>query len=89
VSETLIPIREGVRPETDFGRELLDFCTTKITSFTEDYDTPPTSIALVLHGEKDGRKFTDAYSWDAAEKHTRLETCSIASAVLLKRAIDQ
>lgn len=88
MSETLVPIREGVRPETDYGRELLDFCTTKITGFTEEYGAPPTTIALVLSGEKDGRKFTDAYSWDAAEKRTKLETCSLASAVLLKRAIE-
>jgi hypothetical protein len=87
LAEEVIPIREGVRPATDFGRELLDFCTTKITSFTEDYATPPTTIALVLSGEKDGRKFTDAYIWDAAEKRTKLETCSLASAVLMKRAI--
>jgi predicted transglutaminase-like cysteine proteinase len=32
-----IPIRKNVQPETDFGRELLDFCTTKIVEFTEDY----------------------------------------------------
>lgn len=88
MSEQIIPIREGIQPETDYGRELLDFCTTKISAFTEDYDSPPTTIALVLSGEKDGRKFTDAYSWDAAEKRTRLETCSLASAVLLKRAIE-
>jgi hypothetical protein len=83
-----VPIREGVMPETDFGRELLDFCTTKITGFTEDYDSPPTTIALVLSGEKDGCKFTDAYSWDASERRTKLETCSLASAVLLKRAME-
>lgn len=68
--------------------ELLDFCTTKITGFTEDYDAPPTQIALVLSGDKDGKRFTDAYSWDAAEKRTKLETCSLAAAVLLKRAIE-
>jgi hypothetical protein len=83
-----IPIRKNVQPETDFGRELLDFCTTKIVEFTEDYDTPPTSIALVISGEKDGRKFTNAHSWDASEKRTKLETCSLAAAVLLKRAMD-
>lgn len=88
MSETITPIREGVCPQTDFGRELLDFCTTKITSFTKEYDAPPTTIALVLSGEKDGRKFTDAYSWDATEKRTKLETCSLASAVLLKRAME-
>ena len=89
MSDAVIPIRDGVLPDTDYGRELLDFCTTKITSFTEDYGAPPTSIALVLSGENDGRKFTDAYSWDASEKRTKLETCSLASAVLLKRAIEQ
>lgn len=88
MSEAIIPIREGVRPETDFGRELLDFCATRIVDFTEDYDSPPTQIALVLSGEKDGRRFTDADSWDAVQKRTKLETCSLASAVLLKRAID-
>lgn len=88
MSDNLVPIRDGVVPATDFGRELLDYCTTKITSFTEDYGAPPTQIALVLSGDKDGRKFTDAYSWDAAEKHTKLETCSLASAVLLKRAME-
>jgi hypothetical protein len=88
MSDTPVPIRKGVRPETDFGRELLDFCTTKITSFTEDYNTPPTTIALVISGEKDGQKFTDAYSWDAAEKSSKLETCSVAAAVLLKRAME-
>jgi hypothetical protein len=88
VSETFIPIREGVRPQTDFGRELLDFCTTKIASFTEVYDTPPTSIALVLSGDKDGKKFTDANSWDATEQRTKLETCSLASTALLKRAME-
>jgi hypothetical protein len=84
-----VPIRAGVKPETDFGRELLDYCTSKITDFTQDCGTPPTSIALVLSGERDGRKFTNAYSWDASEKQTRLEICSLASAVLLKRAIEQ
>jgi hypothetical protein len=88
VSETLVPIRAGVRPETDFGRELLDFCTTKITSFTEECGAPPTTIALVLSGENDGKKFTDAYSWDAAEKRTKLDTCSLAAVVLMKRAIE-
>lgn len=88
MSQPVVPIRDGVHPETDFGRELLDFCTTKITGFTEDYDAPPTTIALVLSGEKDGRKFTNAYSWDANEKRTTLETCSLASAVLLKRAME-
>jgi hypothetical protein len=83
-----VPIREGVEPKTDFEREILDFCVSKITGFAEDYDTPPTTIALVLSGEKDDRKFTDAYSWDASEKRSRLETCSLASAVLLKRAIE-
>lgn len=84
-----VPIRDGIRPRMDFGRELLDFCTTKIAGFTEDYDAPPTTIAPVLSGEKDGQRFTDAYSWDAAEKRTKLETCSLASAVLLKRAIGE
>lgn len=83
-----VPIRDGILPETDYGRELLDFCTSKITGFTEDYDTPPTRIALVLFGEKDGAKFTDAFSWDALSEHTRFETCSCAAAVLLKRAIE-
>lgn len=83
-----VPIRDGIAPQTDYGRELLDFCTTKIASYTDCYDTPPTTIALVLSGERDGHKFTDAYSWDASEKRSRLETCSLASAVLLKRAIE-
>lgn len=83
-----VPIREGVRPEMDFGRELLDFCTTKIMSFTDDYGSPPTSIALVLAGDKDGARFSDGHSWDASEKRTKLETCSAAAAILLKRAME-
>jgi hypothetical protein len=83
-----VPIRKGVKPETDFGRELLDFCSTRIVEFTEAYDTPPTTIALVLSGQKNDYRFTDAHSWDAAEKRSKLETCSLAAAVLLKRAIE-
>jgi hypothetical protein len=83
-----VPIRDGIAPTMDSGRELLDFCTTKIAGFAEYYDAPPTTIALVLLGERDGQKFTDAYSWDTTEKRTRLETCSLASAVLMKRAIE-
>lgn len=84
-----IPIRGDFEPQTHFGRELLAFCTTRIMEYTSDYGAPPTSIALVLSGENEGRRATDAYSWDASEKRTQLETCSAASAVLLKRAIGE
>jgi hypothetical protein len=83
-----VAIRQGVRPETDFGRELLDFCASKIASFTEEYETPPTQIALVLSGESDNKRYSDGHSWDASEKRTKLETCSAAAAILLKRAME-
>ena len=77
-----------MKPETNFGRELLDYCTTHITDFTEEYGTPPTTIALVLAAEKDGRRFTEAYSWDATGKRSKMEICSTASTMLLKRAME-
>jgi hypothetical protein len=78
-----------VTPELDPARELLDFCSTKIISFVDDYGVAPTAIALVLFGRDGEKSFTDAYSWDSTETRTRLETCGTASAILLKRAIDQ
>ena len=82
------PLRPGIVPEVDFGRELLDFCATRITQYIDDNCTAPTSIALVLSGHDDDRRYTDAYHYDASETRTKLETCSVASAVLLKRAME-
>lgn len=82
-----VPIREGVEPRIDTGRELLDFCQSKIAQYAEEYGSPPTSIAMVLSGEKNGCRATDAYSWDASETWTQLITCSVASAMMMKRAI--
>ncbi len=85
-----VPIRAGVRPQTGFGQDLLDYCASSIADYTEEYGVPPTSIAFVLSGslhEGDGTRATDAYSWDSSETRTQFETCSAAATILTKRAM--
>jgi hypothetical protein len=85
-----IPIRQGVTPQTDTGRELLDLVAKHIAQFSERHDNEPTSIAFVLSGDVgDGNtRATEAHSWDASQKRTRLETCSVAAMMLVRRALN-
>lgn len=88
MSSKLIPIRDDVRIESDAARELIDFCVTQIVEYQRNHGWPPTSIAMVLSGSDGERRATEPYSWDQSETRTKLETCSIAAALLTKRAID-
>ncbi len=84
----LLPIRDGVIPELDVEREILDLCHTQLRRFKEQAGCPPTQIAIALIGKGDDDKlYTRAQSWDAKEDRYRIETCSLASTLFLKRAL--
>lgn len=82
------PIREGVSPEFDLERELIDFCQIQINRFKEGAKVPPTRIAVALMGKGDDGKFhSRVNTWDTKEEHCKLENCSAAAALFLDRAI--
>ena len=86
MSEVVTPIRKDVDPKLDEERELLDWCMTQVRRHKKHCS--PTSVAIVLLGHTDDGKFiTTINSWSLDEKRTRIETCSVASTLLLQRAM--
>jgi len=89
VNEHIIPIREGVVPDVDLEREMVDFVQTQLRRFKEDSGQPPTRIAVAIMGKGSNDKFyTRANSWDAREEVTRIENCGLASTLFLQRALE-
>lgn len=83
-----VPIRDGVLPEMDVERELLDYFQKEMRLYHEKVGAPPTRVALVLSGKNEsGTMQSRTNSWDSAEEFLRTEHCSFASAMLLQRAI--
>lgn len=83
-----MPISADVLPRTDIEQEMLDFVAIQLQQYRESYDCSPVSIAVVLIGNDDGNAYTDANSWSPGdESRSRLHCCSVASAVLWKRAL--
>lgn len=81
------PIRDGIEPTLDIERELIEYAIDKIRRYCEEHG-PPASIALVLIGEARGDAKSQAYSWSPGDDNSsRLHTCSVASAMLMDRAI--
>lgn len=83
-----IPLREGILPEYDGEREMVDYCQGQIRAFAQQFGTPPSRAAIVLMGSKDDEFATRTHSWDSDGKAPRVVTCSVAASLLLKRATD-
>lgn len=82
------PIRDGIVPGIDSGREMVQFVAEKVAEYTRDNGAQPFAIAFVLVGPDHKDAATDAYSWTPTdEERSRLHCCAVASAVLMKRAI--
>jgi hypothetical protein len=85
----LIPIREGVLPEMDVEREMVDYLQKEMRRFKDDASQPATRIALVISGKGgDGKFYSRTNTWDSRESSTTCEHSAYASAQLMKRAID-
>ncbi len=82
-----LPIRDGILPELDVEREMLDLCQTQLLRFKEQAGCPPSQIAIALIGKNGDTLHTRTHSWDAKEEHRRIETCSVAAALFTRRAI--
>ncbi len=81
-----LPIRDGIIPEIDLEREMLDYCQTQLRNYRTENKAAPTRIAIVLAGrDEDGKFSTLANSW-ADDRCSRMENCSVAAALLLRRA---
>jgi hypothetical protein len=82
------PIKQGIEPEFDTERELVDFATIQIRRFCTDVGVAPQSIAIVLIGENDeGNCYTKVNSWSPDNSKSQFETCSMGAALLTNRAI--
>lgn len=83
------PIRADIEPEFDAERELVDYFMGKVRKFRLETGRAPESVAVALMGDNDKGSFsTLAHSWSLKDERTRFETCSIAAAMLTKRAFD-
>lgn len=83
-----VPIRRDVLPKLDVEREMLAFVDEKLNDYRRQYGEPPFAIAMVLVGPDKSDSASSACSWAPGnEDSSRLMTCSVASALLLKRAI--
>lgn len=81
-----IPIRDNIVPGFDEEREMLDYCAKELREFREEAGFAATRIAMVLIGTNGEIQFSRCNSWAPADS-TKIETCSMAAALLLKRAI--
>lgn len=83
-----LPIREGIIPDFDTERELLDYYQKELRVFREQHGVPPTRIVIALVGEnKDGDLQTRTNSWDVKEERSRAENCAFAALLFLHRAL--
>ncbi len=83
MTDTVRPIREGVRPQFDVEREMAEWATIKLRDHAEAYGEP-TYIAIVIGNDKG----LLAQSWSPGSKVPRSQTCGAAAAALLKRAVE-
>lgn len=82
------PIRSDITPAMDTGREMVQFVAEKINDYVNENGYPPASIAFVLVGPDNGDAHTIGQSWSPGdETRSRLHSCAVASAVLMKRAL--
>lgn len=86
MSATPIPIREGVDPQFDGEREMIDYCYQQVRNFAHKTGFAPSRVAMVLMGSKDDVFNSHTASWDSEGKHPRIVTCSTAATLLLQRA---
>ncbi len=83
-----LPIREGIIPDSDTEREMLDYCQKELRLFREEHGAPATRIVMALVGEdKENNLHSRAHSWDVKEERSRAETCSFAALLFLHRAL--
>jgi len=82
-----IPIRKNIEPEFDTEREMLDYCAKELREFREHAGIAPMRIAIVLIGDDGEAQHSRCNSW-SIEGASRLETCSMAAALLTKRAVE-
>lgn len=82
-----VPIKSGIAPEFDTEREMLDYFMQEMRTFREVSRVPPSRIAVVLIGYNDGYLYSRAGSWTTNTTGTKLETCSMAAALLMQRAV--
>jgi hypothetical protein len=88
VSDEPIPIREGVVPEFDLEREMLDFVQLQLNIFRNAAGVPPTRIAVVVMGKDKSERFTSrTRTWDTKNEVGRIENAAIASTLFLHNAI--
>ena len=86
--DNVAPIRPNVQPAMDKRREMMQFVAEGLESFFEKNGCEPLSIALVLIGPNEAGISDYVSSWSPGnEDRSREHTCSIAAALLMKRAI--
>lgn len=85
---SVVPIRDGIEPEIDVEREMLDYVRDKLKEYREAYGEPPGSIALALIGEPRGDAGSLAHSWSPKNDNaSRLHTCGAAATMFMHRAL--
>lgn len=86
----IVPIRNGVTPELDVERELIDYFAEQVKGFREEHGIPVSRVAIALLG-RDGKKkmvYSRTSSWDTREEASRLELCGAAATLFLQRAME-
>ncbi len=82
------PIKPGIMPEIDAEREMLSYVAETLRKYHDEHGAPPMAIAFVLVGPDLAEATTSAYSFAPADtQSSSLHTCSVAAAVLWKRAL--
>lgn len=83
-----VPIRPGVEPDLDVARELRDYAWGKVDDYVAQHGEPH-SIAFVLIGRDAVGTPSIAYSWSPRDEgSTLLHSCSVAAALLTRRALE-
>lgn len=86
--DNVAPIRPDVQPAMDIPREMIQFVAEKINEYVKENGCEPVSIAFALIGPDAGNSISSAWSWSPGdENRSRLQCCSVASALLMKRAL--
>lgn len=82
-----IPLRKDLQVTVDMEREMLDWCATQLREFREGSGCTANKIALVLLGDDGSDQYSSTSSWSPGGG-SRVEVCSVAAALFMRRAVD-
>ncbi len=82
-------VKPELMPQLDVEREMLNHVAEHLRAFIQRNGKAPVSIAFVLIGGDEVGEEMSAHNWSPGnEDRSRFHCCSVASALLLKRALD-